>query len=136
MILNTVSTSRNPITYVFTPIIYENITQTCPDLDADIAEKENIRDDLESDLSDDLSNRRSRLYKLYELTNALRSERNELNLRIWAFRLQMGSAEEQVDTWDRRLEIINDPDFYDLLQSPLTDDERNKFNAKKKRPTE
>ena len=48
----------------------------------------------------------------------------------------MGSAEEQVDTWDRRLEIINDPDFYDLLQSPLTDDERNKFNAKKRRPTE
>lgn len=118
------------------PIIYENITQTCPDLDADIVEKENARDDLESDLSGDLLNRNSRLYKLYELTNALRSERNELNLRIWAFRLQMGSAEEQVDTWDRRLEIINDPDFYDLLQSPLTDNERSKFNSKKRRPTE
>ena len=31
---------------------------------------------------------------MYELTNALReAERNELNLRIWAFRMQMGESE-------------------------------------------
>lgn len=118
------------------PVLYENITQTCPDLDQAVIDRENERDDLEDAIADDLANRNSRLYKLYQLTNALREERNEINLRIWAFRLQMGHGEESVDTWDSRIDIINDPDFYDLLQSPLTDSERDSFNKKKRRPTE
>ena len=107
----------------------------CPNLDQEISDREDDRDDIEDQLGSDLNDSDSKLFKLYSLTNALRLERNELNLRIWAFRIQMGTGEENVSKWDERLLIINDPDFYDLLQDPLTDAERNRF-AQKRFPTQ
>ena len=109
---------------------------TCPDLDDEIDDREDDRDDIEDELADDLANPTSKISKLYELTNALRAERNELNLRIWAFRMQMGESEGNVDAWDKRLNVINDPDFYDILQTPLSDEERSKINKNKGFPTE
>jgi len=102
----------------------------CPNLDSIISDKEDYRDDLESDFSDDLDNSESRVAKLYQLTNALREERNELNLRIWAYRVQMGNQETNVDTWDKRLDVINDPYFYDILQQPLTPEEAGRINVR------
>ena len=103
---------------------------TCSNLDSAISDKEDDRDDLESDFADDLSNSESRVSKLYQLTNALREERNELNLRIWAYRVQMGNQESNVDTWDKRVDVINDPYFYDILQQPLTPEEAGKINVR------
>ena len=105
-------------------------------MDDNIEDREDDRDAIEDQLADDLANPVSKLSKLYELTNALREERNELNLRIWAFRMQMGQSEGNVDAWDKRLRVINDPDFYDILQTPLSDEERTKINANKGFPTE
>ena len=108
---------------------------TCPNLDDNIEDKEEIRDELEDTFRDDLVGVSS-VSKLYELTNALREERNEINLRIWAFRLQMGEGETKVDAWDERLKIINSPDFYDILQTPLSSpDEIEKF-TKRSFPTQ
>ena len=47
----------------------------------------------------------------------------------------MGNSESNVDDWDKRIKIINNPDFYDLLQQPLSEQEREKF-SKKKFPTQ
>ena len=115
------------------PVLYENLP-SCSDLDNEITDKEDERDEIEDQLYDDLENSNSDVAKLYRLTNALRAERNELNLRIWAYRVQMGRSENNVDAWDKRLEIINDPDFYEILQNPLDELERFNFNEKKKRP--
>lgn len=115
------------------PVLYENLP-SCSDLDNEITDKEDERDEIEDQLYDDLENSNSDVAKLYRLTNALRAERNELNLRIWAYRVQMGRSENNVDAWDQRLEIINDPDFYEILQNPLDELERFNFNEKKKRP--
>ena len=103
---------------------------TCPNLDSAISDQEDIRDDLESDFANDLSNSESRVGKLYQLANALREERNELNLRIWAYRVQMGNQETNVDTWDKRIDVINDPYFYDILQQPLSPEEEAKIRSK------
>lgn len=118
------------------PVIYGTVPSTCPSLDAAIPIAESERDDLVNELNNELGDPESRTSKLYALTNALREERNELNLRIWAFRLQMGEAETNVGKWDSRIEIINDPDFYDILQLPLTDSERTKMESKKRRPSQ
>ena len=50
----------------------------CPDLDDNIDDREDDRDDIEDELADDLANPNSKLSKYYELTNALREERNEI----------------------------------------------------------
>ena len=108
---------------------------TCPDLDDEISDKEDARDDLEDQLKDDLENPNERVAKLYSLTNALREERNELNLRIWAYRVQMGNQESNVDAMDKRIDIINDPYFYELLQDPLSAEEQGRIK-KRGFPTE
>ena len=127
-------TSTNPIIappFSYTIYSTSSFRPACPDLDNDLADKIDQLNDIESELADDLANRNSKISKLYELTNALREERNELNLRIWAFRMQMGQGEQNVDVWDKRLNVINDPDFYDLLQTPLSDEERDKFTERR-----
>ena len=131
--LNRMESSNPILTPTFNYTIYStsSFRPACPDLDNDLADKIDQLNDIESELADDLGNRNSKISKLYELTNALREERNELNLRIWAFRMQMGQGEQNVDVWDKRLNVINDPDFYDLLQTPLSDEERDKFTERR-----
>ncbi len=103
---------------------------TCSSLDDEISDKEDARDDLEDDLENDLLNPDARVAKLYSLTNALREERNELNLRIWAYRVQMGNQESNVDTWDKRIDVINDPYFYEILQQPLSAEEQSRIKPR------
>ena len=118
------------------PAMYANLPSCSPSLNDNIDDKLDEKNELEQQLFDDLENSQSDVAKLYRLTNALRSERNEINLRIWAYRVQMGRGEDNVDVWDERLDIINDPDFYGILQNPLSEIERFEFNQKNKRPNQ
>jgi hypothetical protein len=78
-----------------------------------ITNAESIRDAAEADLASQLSEFGQKI----SLTNLIRNELNEISLRIWAYRTQMGQATTNINTYNERLFDIDNSAYKDLIDN-------------------
>lgn len=64
-----------------------------------------------------LANANSEFQDKIGLSNLLRKELNEFNIRIWAYRTQMGEASSNIDTYNGRLSDLDSNSYKDLIDS-------------------
>jgi hypothetical protein len=70
-----------------------------------------IRNNKESQFSSGISTFSSQI----NLTNAIRQDLSELNLRIWAYRMQIGKAQENLIQYNTFSEQINSPENQQII---------------------
>jgi hypothetical protein len=86
---------------------------TCPSQEAALAQAISDRDAKESEFSSGISTFNNKL----NLTNSIREDLSELNLRIWAYRMQIGKAQENQIKYDNFKGLINSTENKDLIDN-------------------
>ena len=83
----------------------------CPTEEAALTTAIAARDAKESEFSSGISTFNAKI----DLANAIREDVAELNLRIWAYRMQIGEAQENLVKYGEFSALINDPANKDLI---------------------
>lgn len=92
------------------PVRYVGLS-TCPTQEAALSAAITIRDNKESQLTSGISTFNAKL----NLTNAIREDLSEINLRIWAYRMQIGKAKDNLNRYTGFTDLINDSDNQTLI---------------------
>jgi hypothetical protein len=98
-----VVTSTIQFGYPFSPVAVAALP-TCPTEEAALTAAIAARDAKEAEFNSGIGTFNDRLY----LTNTLRDDLNELNLRIWAYRMQIGRAKANQGKYDTLKGLINE----------------------------
>ena len=69
-----------------------------------ITSAESIRNSKEAQFSSGISTVNAKL----DLSNQIRADLNELNIRIWAYRGQVGQASKNIDTYNQRTSVLGE----------------------------
>lgn len=96
----------------FSPVGFVTLS-ACPTEEAALAAAISARDTKESEFSSGISTFNNKL----NLTNAIREDVGELNLRIWAYRMQIGKAQENMVKYGDFSALINDPANKDIIDN-------------------
>jgi hypothetical protein len=64
-----------------------------------------------------LANTNSEFQQKIALSNLIRTELNEMNIRIWAYRSQMGQASSSIDTYNGKLFDLDSNAYKDLIDN-------------------
>jgi hypothetical protein len=83
----------------------------CPTQESELSSAISIRNNKESQFSSGISTFSSQI----NLTNAIRQDLSELNLRIWAYRMQIGKAQENLIQYNTFSEQINSPENQQII---------------------
>ncbi len=86
---------------------------SCPGKDQAVQDAISIRNAAENDLED----LKSGIRKKIKLSNTIREELNEIDLRIWAYRCHLGKANENIDRYQKRLKELDSNEFSNLMDS-------------------
>ena len=100
------------------PLLYPNQATVvslspCPTQENALTTAITIRDEYENNLL----NSNSEILQKIKLSNIIREELGEIDIRIWGYRCHMGKASENLDLYDQRLTELNTNDFADLIDS-------------------
>lgn len=100
-----VITTTNPgsISYIDLP--------SCSSQEASLSAAINVRNNKESEFSSGISTFTSTI----NLSNSIREDLSEINLRIWAYRMQIGKAQENKIKYNSFTELINNPENKQLI---------------------
>lgn len=96
----------------FSPVGFVTLS-ACPTEEAALTAAISARDTKESEFSSGISTFNNKL----NLTNAIREDVGELNLRIWAYRMQIGKAQENMVKYGDFSALINDPANKDIIDN-------------------
>lgn len=78
-----------------------------------ITNTESARDAAEADLASSSSVFSEKI----SLSNLIRDELNEINVRIWGYRTQMGQASDSINTYNKRIENLLNNAYKDLIDN-------------------
>lgn len=92
------------------PIQYENLS-SCPSEETALTNKIAISSVSQAQFTSGISTFNAKV----DLANLIRQDMNDLNVRIWGYRLQMQNSESEVSKYNNILENINDSEYLDLI---------------------
>ena len=98
--------------------LYNNVSTTCSTQQTNLVNAITTRDTLESALAASMSTFNNRL----TLTNAIREDQNDINLRIWAYRMQIGKADADIDKAKTFRGTIENSEFLDIINGAAPGD--------------
>ena len=97
---------------VGSPVDYQNLS-SCSTEEAALTAAIAARDAKEAEFSSGISTFNNKL----NLSNSIREDVGELNLRIWAYRMQIGKAQENMVKYGNFSTLINDPNNKDIIDN-------------------
>lgn len=105
-------TSSLPIGSLLSNVGYEDLS-SCSSQETALTNAISNRDSIESNFSSGISTFNLRM----SLANALREDLKDYNLRIWAYRCQIGEANRSIGQLNQFSELINQPDNRTLIDT-------------------
>lgn len=99
-----------PYGSLFSPVGYESLSSCTPQETA-LTNAISTRDAKESEFASGSSTFTAKI----NLSNALREDLSDLNIRIWGYRMQVGKAEENQSKYNATYLTVNDPEFQNLI---------------------
>ena len=98
--------------------LYDDITTTCSTQQTNLVNAISTRDTLESALNSSMSTFNARL----SLSNDIREDQNDLNIRIWGYRTQIGQSDADIDKSKAFKGVLNDTQFLDEINGAAPGD--------------
>lgn len=92
------------------PIVNE-VLSSCPTQETALTNKITIANNAKTSFASSLSAFQSKV----ELSNLIREDLGDLNIRIWGYRTQIGKAKENKSKYEAVKAQVNDPEFNDLI---------------------
>lgn len=105
-------TTIAPLGSILSNVGYEPLS-SCPTQESSLTNAISNRDTIESNFSSGISTFTSRI----NLLNALRDDLKDYNLRIWAYRCQIGEANRSMGRLNQFSSLINQPDNRILIDT-------------------
>ncbi len=98
--------------------LYNNVSTTCSTQQTNLVNAISTRDTLESALNSSMSTFNARL----SLSNDIREDQNDLNIRIWGYRTQIGQSDADIDKSKAFKGVLNDTQFLDEINGAAPGD--------------
>lgn len=100
------------------PLIDDEVrVSAAPSCSAAITNAINSAESARDSAETSLANSSSEFQQKIGLSNLIRNELNEFNIRIWAYRSQMGQASSNIDTYNGRLLDLDSNAYKDLIDN-------------------
>ena len=91
--------------------LYDDVTTSCATQQSNLVNAISTRDTLESALAASMSTFNARL----ALSNDIREDKNEIDISIWGYRLQIGKSDSDLDKQNAFKGVLNDTAFLDEI---------------------